>query len=107
MQNMNATESVRHLQEQIGKEMQEMAKLQEQIRACETDDAKMKTEIPRLQKETYADEQKLRENESTLLPKLKVKLAELQREKMKLQSDFSLAQKSLQDGLRNQSIKLH
>ena len=106
MQNVNATESVQQLRDQINKELQEMAKLQEEIRAHEAEATKLKIEIPQLQKQIDLDKHKLQENDRDL-PRLKIKLLDLQREKLKLQGEMTSIQNSFRDSLRNQSIKLH
>ena len=103
---LNAAESIKDVQKQISEEVAEMAKLQEEIRAHEAKALNLKLEIPKLQREIEVDKRQLYEAE-TSIPKLKSHLAEIQREKLGLQSQLTQVQKALQDGLRSQGIKLH
>jgi predicted nucleic acid-binding Zn-ribbon protein len=51
MQNPNAAESLHHLQEEIQKEMREMAEIQQKLQAEQTDLSQRRAEIPQLQRE--------------------------------------------------------
>jgi hypothetical protein len=99
MQNLNASETVLHLQQAIKKEVDEMLKLQESIRSKETDESEKKMEIPQLQKKLETDKHDIYQDERDI-PKLKSKLAELQREKLRLQGEIMSAQKAIQDGMQ-------
>lgn len=102
----NVAEMVQQLQHQIKEEMQELTSIQEELRAHEAKASQLKQEIPQLQKKVEMEKHELYVTEAEI-PKLKAHLAEIQREKLKAQSDLTNAQHSFQDSLRKSGTKLH
>lgn len=103
--NSNASETMRHLQDQIRKEMEEISQIQREITEKHEDASKRRAEIPQLQKKLDEDRHEIYVDETTEV-KLKSKLAELQREKLKLQNEVNATQRSFQDNVRKMNQKL-
>ena len=96
---LNVTETIRQLEQQMKKTVDELRELNEELVQKMAEEGKLKQEIPSLQKEVEVDKHRLYEVD-TSIPALKSKIALKQREHIKYQHDIAEIQKASLDSLR-------
>lgn len=100
----NATETIRHLQSEIQQELHEMQELERELKSKIDEASKFKMEIPQLQRKLEEEKHALYVDEVDVT-KLHAQLEKIKREKLALQNNLSIIQKSFQEDLRKMNVK--